>query len=114
VTGAPTLDFNWARRDAQPDMGAFEYGTVPSPLLTVTVYALGGGGTVSGSPTGLACGTGCSAHFDPHSTVTLSARPDRWSRFLGWQGSCSGKGGCTLTLDTDKTDTARFGLKTRK
>ena len=37
--GAPSYDLDGARRDAQPDIGAFEYGAIPRPLLTVTAAA---------------------------------------------------------------------------
>jgi hypothetical protein len=111
---APGDDLDGARRDASPDIGAFEFGATPRPLLTMTVYPLGGNGTVTSSPAGITCGTVCAARFDSTTTVTLAARPDRWARFLGWQGACSGKSHCTLTLDSDEAATARFGPKPRK
>jgi hypothetical protein len=93
--GAPGYDLNGARRDAQPDIGAFEFGGVARPLLTVSPEQLGGDGTVTSSPAGITCGIVCSARFDPNTTVTLTAKPDRESRFLGWQHGCSGKARCT-------------------
>ena len=110
LTGAPGYDFNGARRTARPDIGAYEYGAVPHTLLTITVEQLGGNGTVTSSPAVVTCGTTCSARFDPGTKVTLTAKPRRGSRFLGWGGACSShKARCTITLNRAKTLTARFG-----
>ncbi len=106
--GAPGYDFGGARRDAQPDIGAFEFGAVPRPLLTTVVEQLGGSGTITSSPAGIACGTACTARFDPGATVTLTARADKGSRFLGWHNGCSGVGRCTITLEAARSVTARF------
>jgi hypothetical protein len=106
--GAPTYDLDGARRDAQPDIGAFEYGARPRPLLTVIAEQLGGGGTVTSRPSGINCGTACSARFDPNTTVTLTAKPDTGSRFLGWQHGCSRKARCTIRLSSAQSVTARF------
>ena len=106
--GAPGYDLGGAPRDSTPDIGAFEFDAVPRPPLTVTAVQLGGSGTVTSSPAGINCGTACSARFDPNTTVTLTAKPDKGSRFLGWQHGCSGKGRCTITIDGAKSVTARF------
>jgi hypothetical protein len=106
--GAPGYDISGARRDASPDIGAFEFGAVSRPVLTVIAEQLGGSGTVTSSPAGINCGTACSARFDPNTTVTLTAKPGTGSRFLGWQHGCSGKARCTITIDSAKSVTARF------
>ena len=106
--GAPGSDLDGAPRDAQPDIGAFEFGGIPRPALTVTAEQLGGSGTVTSSPAGIDCGTTCSARFDPNTTVTLTATPDKGSRFLGWQHGCSGAAHCTITLNSAQSVTARF------
>ena len=106
--GAPSDDLDGARRDTQPDIGAFEFGGIPRPALTVTAEQLGGSGTVTSSPAGIDCGTTCSARFDPNTSVTLTATPDRGSRFLGWQHGCSGVARCTVALSSAESVTARF------
>ncbi len=55
--GAPGYDLYGAPRDAQPDLGAVEYGAIPRLLLTVTATELGGSGTVTSNPAGINCGT---------------------------------------------------------
>jgi len=108
TVGAPSDDLNGAPRDAQPDMGAFEFGATPRPLLTVTAEQLGGSGTVTSSPAGISCGTTCGARFDPGTTVTLTAKPDRGSKFLGWSQPCSRKARCMVSLKSAQSITARF------
>jgi formylglycine-generating enzyme required for sulfatase activity/pimeloyl-ACP methyl ester carboxylesterase len=69
-----------------------------------------GSGTVTSNPTGLNCDAGCSsASYDfPPGRVVLTASPA--ASFLGWAGACSGTApSCTLTMDADKSVTARFG-----
>ena len=108
TVGAPSDDLSGAPRDAQPDIGAFEFGGIPRPALTVTAEQLGGSGTITSSPAGINCGTACSARFDPNTTVTLTAKADRGSRFLGWQNGCSGTARCTIALASATSVTARF------
>ena len=106
--GAPSYDLDGAPRDAQPDIGAFEFGATPRPLLSVTAEQLGGSGTVTSTPAGISCGTTCGARFDPNTTVTLTAKLDRGSKFLGWSQACSGKTRCTIRLNSATSVTARF------
>jgi hypothetical protein len=109
TVGAPSYDLEGVPRGTQPDIGAFEFGAVPRPLLTVDVEQFGGSGTVISSPVGVSCGVACGARFDPNTTIALTAKPDRGSRFLGWQGGCSGRAPCTITLNSPQWVTARFG-----
>ncbi|HKG92307.1 MAG TPA: hypothetical protein VKA84_10465, partial [Gemmatimonadaceae bacterium] len=83
--------------------------------LTVTVAPEGTGrGTVATSPPGgIDCGADCSEQY-PHGTaVALVAVPDENSVFAGWSGACSGSGPAVVTMDADKTCTARFDPKPR-
>jgi len=114
TSGAPIDDIDGALRDAQPDIGAYEFGAVPRPLLTVTAEELGGSGAVMSTPAGVNCDTGCSARFDRNTTVTLTATPDSNSAFSGWSGGgCSGTGPCAVTMSSDQTVTATFVPTTR-
>ncbi|MBL8916319.1 MAG: hypothetical protein JNM17_36805, partial [Archangium sp.] len=82
--------------------------------LELSVGTLGlGSGTVTSSPSGIACGSSCSAGFAPGTTVTLSAVADTNSTFLGWSDGCSGTGACTVTLSTAVNVNARFERQQR-
>ncbi|MER2562694.1 MAG: hypothetical protein ABTQ32_18350 [Myxococcaceae bacterium] len=85
------------------------FAGAPIPL-TVT-RAGSGSGTVSSMPTGIDCGTTCTASFPPATTVTLAATPDASSIFTGWSGACSGMTTCTVPLMVASTVTATFQLK---
>jgi glucose/arabinose dehydrogenase len=76
------------------------------PRLTVT-RAGAGTGTVNG-PGGIACGTGCSADYEPGTSVTLTATTAAGSSFAGWSGDCGGTGDCVVVMDGDRAVTATF------
>ncbi len=64
-----------------------------------------GGGTVMSDPSGISCGSTCSANFPAGTSVVLSATPDGNSTFAGWGGDCSGTGTCTVSGNTNATAT---------
>lgn len=77
--------------------------------FSLAVVKMGGGsGTVTSTPSGIICGTSCSATYVSAATVTLTATPATGSTFAGWSGACSGTGSCTVTLTTDTTVGATF------
>lgn len=87
--------------------------TVVSPPPTtapLTVQRSGSGsGTVSSAPSGISCGSTCSFSFARGTAVTLSAKAAPGSKFAGWSGaSCSGTGGCRVTLSAPTTIAATF------
>src|SRR5439155_10702421 len=57
---------------------------------------------------GISCGAACAASFDNGTVVTLTATPDTGATFAGWSGACTGTGACTVTIDGNKTVSARF------
>ena len=79
---------------------------------TLTVTKTGSGnGTVASDPPGIGCGSTCSAQFDENTQITLTATPGTGSNFIGWAGDCAACGAnstCTITMDSDKTCTAKF------
>jgi hypothetical protein len=84
--------------------------TVHAALSTLTVSRVGQGtGTVTSLPAGINCGGDCSESYPSGTTVTLTATPNQNSRFVRWQGACTGTGACTVTLNAATAVTARFG-----
>jgi hypothetical protein len=78
---------------------------------TLTVGKAGkGSGSVTSSPAGIDCGATCSNAFTTGTTVTLSAAAGTGSTFVGWSGSCSGKGMCTVVMSADRSVTATFAV----
>ncbi len=78
--------------------------------FTLTVTTTGAGsGTVSASPAGTSCGSGCWT-FAPGTSVTLTANPAADSQFAGFGGDCQGNS-CALVMGVDRAVTAQFDLK---
>jgi hypothetical protein len=69
-----------------------------------------GPGSVSGTGEfGAACATSCSRVFSAlGSTVTLTAAASAGSEFLGWNGACTGKGTCSVTMSSNVALSAAF------
>ncbi|CAK0762148.1 conserved exported hypothetical protein [Gammaproteobacteria bacterium] len=91
--------------------------TVTASFTRIT-YALtvnksgAGSGTVTSSPSGINCGTGCATtvrSYNGGTSVVLTASAASGSTFAGWNGGgCSGTGTCAVTLNAAKTVTAAF------
>ncbi len=65
---------------------------------------------MTSSPAGIDCGSDCSEAYATGTAVTLTAAPGgTLPVFLGWAGDCTGTGGCTVTMDGDKSVIALFG-----
>src|SRR2546429_1759788 len=84
--------------------------------FTLAVVKAGtGSGTVTSSPAGITCGTGClaaSADYDNGTAVTLTATAAGGSTFAGWSGGgCSGTSPCTVTMTAARTVTATFNIQ---
>ncbi len=75
----------------------------------LTVVESGTGtGTVTSSPSGISCGSTCSASYNSGTSVTLTATPSTGSTFTGWSGGCSGTGVCTVPMTAVTSVTAEF------
>jgi len=98
------LDFNkalsysvWAVRNVQYHLNS--------------VHAGAGDGTVTSNPAGISCTGSCSALFDAATQVTLIPTPSFDSYFAGWSGGgCNGSGNCLVTMNSDLSATATFGV----
>lgn len=77
---------------------------------TLSVTRTGdGSGTVSSSPSGINCGSSCSASFDDGQKVTLTASASSSAVFAGWSGACSGSSAtCSVTMTQARSATAEF------
>lgn len=93
-------------------INAYRAITGLSTVYTLTVNKTGNGsGTVISSPSGINCGSICSAVFNSASVVTLTASPSAGSQFDGWGGDCSSCGTnttCSVTMNSSKTCIASF------
>jgi hypothetical protein len=104
-TGACNLTMNQAR-------------SVTATFNTATTYSLSvtktgsGAGTVTSSPSGISCGSTCSASFAEGTSVSLTASPASGSTFTGWSGACSGTGGCSVTMSQARSVSANFDTST--
>ncbi len=68
-----------------------------------------GAGVVTSLPSGIDCGSTCSAVFGSGTTVTLTAAPAAGSGFMGWGNGCSGTAlTCQVALNAAATVSARF------
>jgi len=88
-----------------PLQAASDAGSGADPQLTVTES---GTGTVASSPSGINCGSTCSANYNGGTVVTLTATPSGGATFAGWGGGCSGTGACVVTMNAATSVTATF------
>jgi Divergent InlB B-repeat domain len=86
----------------------------PASAFSLSVTKRGSGrGRVTSSPAGIDCGTDCSETYKAGTQVTLTARPRTGSKFVGWEGACSGTGRCKVTMDRVRAVTAVFSSTTQ-
>ena len=72
---------------------------------------IGKAGTGQGSVTGqgISCGTDCAEQYDKNTQVILTATPNTGSRFISWNGACSGSLSlCSVPMTAAQTVTATF------
>ncbi len=81
--------------------------TGPSQVLNVAL-AGAAAGTVGG-PTGILCGSSCSARYPQGQVEILRVDPAPGSGFAGFSGACTGTTTCQVKMDGDKSVTATFG-----
>jgi hypothetical protein len=76
--------------------------------LTVTKAGTGAG-TVVSTPSGITCGSVCSATYAAGTPITLTATPATGSTFAGWSGGgCAGTAPCILATNVSTTVAASF------
>ncbi|HJQ37008.1 MAG TPA: N-acetylmuramoyl-L-alanine amidase [Thermoanaerobaculia bacterium] len=88
----------------------------PVTNYTLSVSGAGNGsGTVTGNGINCSINSGstsgtCSASFSSGTNVPLTATPNGGSTFTTWGGACSGAGGCTVTMSSNKSVSASFAM----
>jgi|GEM_PF-1188802 len=82
--------------------------TSTAPSTHTLTVSKSGSGTVSSSPSGINCGSNCTASYNNNTSVTLTASPANGYSFSGWSGACSGSGSCTVNMNANKSVTATF------
>jgi hypothetical protein len=81
---------------------------VPESSRTLKVSRQGRG-EVRSSPSGIRCGSRCSARFSSAKKVTLTAHPSAGYRFVRWKGGCSHtRRSCSVSLPTSQAVTGVF------
>jgi hypothetical protein len=82
-------------------------GTIAPATFTLSV-GVSGSGSVTSTPSGISCGSTCSASFANGAQVTLNETPASGWVFSGWSGACSGAGSCVVTMSAAESVTAAF------
>lgn len=100
------------------DYGALGRYDLAISACAPTEYALSvtksgaGAGAVTSQPSGIDCGTTCSANFASGTSVTLTAAPASGSTFGGWNGACTGSATtCTVSMSAAKSVGAAFNTE---
>jgi endoglucanase len=101
-TGACTVSMTAAR-----SVTATFNSSVTTYALTVSKAGTGAG-TVTSNPSGINCGSTCSANYANATSVTLTAAAASGSSFTGWSGACTGTGSCTVSMTAARAVTATF------
>ncbi len=84
---------------------------VPPASFDLTVSKSGtGSGTITSSPDGIDCGSDCLESLENGSLVTLTAKPETGSSFIGWSGpdGCWDTSPCEVTMDEARDIDAEF------
>jgi glucose/arabinose dehydrogenase len=84
-----------------------------APACTVLRVSLRGTGKGTVSGPGISCPPDCVEVFPQPRTVALSAHPGTGSVFSGWQGACSGRLECQVSMTADRQVVAKFKLARR-
>lgn len=87
----------------------------PGKVSLAVVRSGEGSGSVLSNPSGIVCGSTCTAEFDEGADASLSATPESGSVFAGWSGACGGASPrCEVNLADDTTVGAMFGPEVPK
>jgi hypothetical protein len=93
-------------------MNAAESVTATFVMAVTLSVSVTGSGTVTSSPSGINCGSTCSAGYAPGTQVALTAAPAAGWSFTSWGGACSGSGACNVTMNSAQSVSATFAQST--
>ena len=79
--------------------------TLPTLVVTKSGAAIN---TVTSSPSGIDCGTTCTASYPKNTKVTLYPAAEHGNVFTGWSGDCKGTGKCTVNMNAYRSVEAAF------
>ena len=96
----------------------FSNDLTKSALINLIKYPLSvsktgaGTGNIGSTPSGINCGSTCTASFNYGASVTLTAVADQGAYFAGWTGACAGQAqACSVTMsNSSKSTNAVFGF----
>jgi len=105
----PNIPPGWFGDQTPPSV----FITVNAALPTYTLTVIGdAGGTISsndGTINGSCTPAACSVTYVSPTTVTLTATPSSsFYTFVGWSGTCSGTGTCSVAVGSSTTVSANF------
>ncbi|MBP1777673.1 MAG: hypothetical protein H6Q86_3683, partial [candidate division NC10 bacterium] len=109
--GTSSSDFPTAAAAQSSNHGGIDAFVSKLAAITYNLTVINpvtGAGVVSSTPTGITCGSTCSAAFDQGERVTLTATATTGSTFTGWSGACTGTGACVVDMDQARSVTATF------
>ncbi len=116
ILSGNTMNGNYAvyRDGAWNDSGTFALSRATTNYILSVSKTGSGTGTVTSSPSGINCGSACSASYTAGTSVMLTATANTGSTFAGWSGgSCSGTGTCTVTMNSAQSFTATFNTSSK-
>jgi Divergent InlB B-repeat domain len=84
----------------QTTTAALTVSALSPPVDYTLSVSVSGNGTVTSSPSGISCPSGCTVNFASGTPVTLTATPTGGATFNSWNGACTGNGTCLVTMNS--------------
>jgi hypothetical protein len=91
----------------QTTTAALTVNALNPPVNYTLSVSVSGSGTVTSSPPGISCPSGCAMNYGSGTPVMLTATPTG-ATFNGWGGACTGNGSCLVTMNSLESVTAMF------